>query len=488
MADGENKSQSFDYSDQRFKYIGFDVFPGKAGDIFKSDEERKTLIQRVRERLAKSQGEVRERCTLMESRVSGIEKGFLAAAAVVMVVALFLPWYSGSIPISYQEVDDVENVSFFYSSATDERLIGYVANALKEKRQRMLRFTGTTEGAETEEKAEPPGAIDEPAETVGEEAGVAPGDTMAAAAPVESAADTGVAEIPSQEAAPSETRPARPATEGLAVAPVLRVVFVNTTDKDSIRTTEDLREHVVAYYEFDSRTDRESLRYGADAALAEIPAVMNIAQKNDSIIDARMDKILMAAEEAGKPSRRTTEEQRQAKVDSILADTVNVAARLSVFGDQSITTSEMRASGIVNDTYSLTGIGGLFSLGEYLPMIFSSGPVLVITGILMVVFYICCPLLAVLNLYVLFGVKGSNQEKYVLMLKRWLRWNWVPVFIWLAMFILSFFGATYGFDTSGMLKQVGSSYNVATFIGLSSVGIYLVLMAFLITALKGKEI
>ncbi len=485
MADGENKSQSMNYSDQRFKYIGFEVFPGKAGDIFKSEDEKKTLIQRVRDRLAKSQGEVRDRCTLMESRVSGIEKGFLTAAAIAMIVALFIPWYSGSIPISYEEVGAVEGATFFYSSDNDERLLGYVASALSDKHDRSLRGIEMLEeeGAQTEGETALPGTVDEPAEIVNDDAGAAPGDTMAVAAAADSAA-----EMPEEEVTPVETQQGTQQTQEPTVSPVLRVVFVDTVGKNTFRTSEDLREHIVAYYEYDHRTGRESLQYGTGAALARIPTITRIAGVNDSIIDARLTRIRNAADEAAKPSRRTTEEQRQAKVDSILADTVNVMGRLSVFGDQSVTTSEIMTTGIVNDSYSMTGIGGLLSLGTYLPMIFSSGVVLIITGILMILFYICCPILAVLNLYVLYGAKKNDSDQYALMLKKWLRLNWIPVFLWLGMFILSFFGAPYGFDTSGMLKQVGSSYSVATFIGLSSAGIYLVLMAFLISALKGKEI
>jgi hypothetical protein len=39
-----------------------------------------------------------------------------------------------------------------------------------------------------------------------------------------------------------------------------------------------------------------------------------------------------------------------------------------------------------------------------------------------------------------------------------------------------------------MVKQVGNAYSAAAFIGLSSFGIYTSLSAFLVIALKGKEI
>ncbi len=485
MADGENKSQSFQYSDKRFKYIGFEVFPGKAGDIFKSDEERKSLIERVRERMARGKERVRDGCTLMESRISGVEKGFLTAAAVLMIVALFLPWYSGSVPISYDQIGTVDGVQVMHASAQEQRLIGYVTTALKEKQDRALSYahapTADEGGGEAAPAAmgdssgmEEPAAMDEATDTAATPAAAAAPDTanseMAA-----SDSTGGAAEGAIQDTAATQTSK-------------VRVVFVDTYDPDSLRLAEGLRRHVVAYFAYDAKTKEETFRYGADDALASIPGVMSVAERNDSLVTARREKIQEEADKAAKPSRRTTEEQRQAKVDSIMADTANVFANVSLFGPAEPGASLTASRGIVNDNYSMTGLGAIGKLGDYLPLVFSSGPVLVITGILMLLFYICIPVLAVVNLYALYGLKKSDPNEYVLNLKKWLRFNWIPVFCWLAMFILSFFGAPYGFDSTGMLKQVGSSYSVATFIGLSSVGIYLVLMSLLISALKGKEI
>lgn len=482
MAEGENKSQSFQYSDKRFKYIGFDVFPGKPGDIFKSDEERKSLIQRVRERMARGQGRVRDRCTLMESRMSGVEKGFLTAAAVLMIVALFLPWYSGSIPISYDQIGTVDGVQFMHASAQDQRLIGYVTTALKERQQRIYSRAAIHGGGETGGEAAPAATTDT---STAREPAATPGATDSAAAPgaaaIPDSADTGQA-----AAVADTTRGAGDTAQ--AVSPVVHVLFVDTTDPDSLRLTEDLRRHTVAYYGFNAETGEETFRYGADDALNSNPAIMTLAQKNDSLVDARRTRILEAADKAAKPSRRTTEEQRQAAVDSILADTSTILANVSLFGENQFGAGELGSRGIVNDNYSMSGIGAVTKMGNYLPLVFSSGPILVITGILMLIFYICIPVLAVLNLYALYGLHGSNPDEYVLKLKKWLRYNWIPVLIWVAMFIMSFFGAPYGFDSTRMLKQVGSSYGIVTFVGLSSFGIYLVLMTFLISALKGKEI
>ena len=78
---------------ERWKYIGFDVFPGEPKDLFKSEEEKMKLVEGVRARLAHHE-HLRTDCTLLEERVSAFDRIFLTIASVVMVLALFLPWYS----------------------------------------------------------------------------------------------------------------------------------------------------------------------------------------------------------------------------------------------------------------------------------------------------------------------------------------------------------------------------------------------------------
>ncbi len=482
MADGENKSQSFQYSDKRFKYIGFDVYPGKVGDIFKSEEERKSLIQRVRERMARGKEQVRDRCTLMESRISGVEKGFLTAAAVLMIVALFLPWYSGSIPISYEQIGTVDGVQIMHASDQEQRLIGYVTTALKEKQDRAFSHAPAPASDEGGGEAAPAAMTDSSGT---QEPAAETGATDTAATPAAAITDSANTADTTATAAATDTTAAENAE---APSTEVRVLFVDTYDPDSLRLPEDLQRHTVAYFAYNAKTKDEAFKYGAADALTSVPGIMAVAQKNDSLVTARRDKIQEAADKAAKPSRRTTEEQRQAKVDSIMADTNTVFANVSLFGPKQPGETEMASRGIVNDNYSMTGIGAIAKLGDYLPLVFSSGIVLVITGILLLIFYISIPVLAVVNLYALYGIKKTDPNEYVLKLKKWLRYNWIPVLAWLAMFILSFVGAAYGFNSAGMLQQVGSSYGIATFIGLSSFGFYLVLMSLLITALKGKEI
>ncbi|MCM2272304.1 MAG: hypothetical protein NDJ18_07115 [candidate division Zixibacteria bacterium] len=79
--------------DDRFHYIGFDVFPGKPKDLFTSDAEKAKLVDNVVKR--RTRGELlREQCTLMIERISGAERWVLVLASLVILVSLALPWYT----------------------------------------------------------------------------------------------------------------------------------------------------------------------------------------------------------------------------------------------------------------------------------------------------------------------------------------------------------------------------------------------------------
>lgn len=95
MTDQTNKGKSDKRLNdaQRFKYIGFEVFPGQPKDLFRNDNEKKQLELLVAERRAK--GEIlREDCTLMVERVSIGERFLLTGASLMVIAALFLPFYS----------------------------------------------------------------------------------------------------------------------------------------------------------------------------------------------------------------------------------------------------------------------------------------------------------------------------------------------------------------------------------------------------------
>ena len=413
MGDDEKNNQSRVIPEDRFKYIGFDVFPGKAGNIFKSEEERRSLVERVRAKLSRSQSEVRDGCTLLEVRLSRVEKGFLTAAAVALIVALFIPWFSGYTPISYEEIGKRGDTSFFYVSQHDERLMNKITLALKEKHNRALDMAGR--GGERK------------------------------SAPVQLAA-VGATDTAAQ-ASTSGTQ-----TEGETeqLADEIKVVFIDTRNPGELKNLDDLRRHAVAYYSYNGISGRQNFTAGSGAA-----------------VDA-VNRVLQQSTITGTPE--------SIPGTGLLSETA---------------VPELATKGVVNDMHSISGIGAMLAIGSYGGMVFSSGFALMFSGVLLILYFISCVVLAVLNLYLLYGVKMTSTDDYVLYLKRMLRYNWIPVLMWVAIVLLSFVGASYwhGFSPGGEnLLQLGKEYGLGAFIGLTSYGMYVTLGAFSILALKGKEI
>ncbi len=95
MVEGDKRSPGGSRIDEkkRYNYIGFDVFPGTPKDLFKNDAEKEKYVEMLKAR-RQSVDTLREDCKLIEERVSRGERVVLAVASVVMLLALFLPWYS----------------------------------------------------------------------------------------------------------------------------------------------------------------------------------------------------------------------------------------------------------------------------------------------------------------------------------------------------------------------------------------------------------
>ena len=304
---------------ERFRYIGFDVFPGKPKDLFKNDAEKDRYVEGVRDKRA-SDHTLRDKCTLLEERVSTKERIILTVASLVMLAALFLPWYS-----AYVEV--------------------------------------------------------------------------AKSAPVKAEPDV-----------VTEVDAVQPDSLGDQVG-------------DSIRET-PATEQVIAEDEPEQ------------AAPAQPAGAMTHAgqRANQEIITGRVQ-------------RQTT----------------------------------------VKHYSRLTGLGTFAALGNVGGKVFSSGFVLMLSGVLMLVLGLLCILLPVLNLYGIYGLQGTPDQK-ALRLKRLLRFNWLPLAILLAVFVLAFFGASYGFDATKVFASLGDSYTIGTLFNSLSWGLFIALAASILVAAKGIEI
>jgi hypothetical protein len=155
--------------------------------------------------------------------------------------------------------------------------------------------------------------------------------------------------------------------------------------------------------------------------------------------------------------------------------------------NQQILTGHIARRALERKYSSLSGLGAVGALGVVGPDVFSSGFVLVVSGILMLILAVLCVALPVINIYGLFGLKGTPDER-ALKLKKLLRLNWLPLIVLFLVFFLSFFGAQYGFDAPGKFASLGDSYGIGTVFSTLSWGIFIAIAASVMVAAKGIEI
>ncbi len=172
-------------------------------------------------------------------------------------------------------------------------------------------------------------------------------------------------------------------------------------------------------------------------------------------------------------------ESEQAETDSALTE-VSSSSEEVIHG--------MKARKKIYREYSrLSGIGAILALGSIGSYVFSSGFILVLIAIILMLYTILCVALPIYTLYGIFGVKGNPDEK-ALKLKKMLRLNWIPVELFVVVLIVSFFGANYSFDATTFYSSLGSGYGVGVFLNSLSWGIFVSLAAFILAAAKGIEI
>ncbi len=135
----------------------------------------------------------------------------------------------------------------------------------------------------------------------------------------------------------------------------------------------------------------------------------------------------------------------------------------------------------------LSGIGSFAALGSAGSLVFSSGFVLGLTGVLFLIMMIVCLATPLWTLYGLFGLKG-DPDSNALKLKKVLRLNWLPLGFFTVAVVLSFPGAEYGFDPVVYFTSIGESYGVAALLNTLSWGVYISMGASILLAVKGVEI
>ena len=78
----------------RFKYIGFEIYPGKTKEFWQTEDEKKKFLEEVRQKRSQSALLERDHSLVKVKVFSKVDKLILTITSLLMVVSLFLPWFS----------------------------------------------------------------------------------------------------------------------------------------------------------------------------------------------------------------------------------------------------------------------------------------------------------------------------------------------------------------------------------------------------------
>jgi len=114
---GEEKKSDKGKEADRYQYIGFDVFPKKAKEFWKSEEEKKTYLERTRKGRKR---EERDHSLVYVNILSGVDKTILTVSSLLIAVGFFLPWFvleRGDTAFRYTPLSYIFNFGFVASYA-----------------------------------------------------------------------------------------------------------------------------------------------------------------------------------------------------------------------------------------------------------------------------------------------------------------------------------------------------------------------------------
>jgi len=81
-------------AEDRFRYIGFDVYPGRIREFWRSDSERQSYLARVKETAGRFIPLSRSNSFVSSSAISLTERIILTVSSLLLFVSPVLPWFS----------------------------------------------------------------------------------------------------------------------------------------------------------------------------------------------------------------------------------------------------------------------------------------------------------------------------------------------------------------------------------------------------------
>ncbi|KPL01091.1 MAG: hypothetical protein AMJ91_01705 [candidate division Zixibacteria bacterium SM23_73_3] len=80
--------------EMRFKYIGFDVYPNKAKEFWRSKEEKRKYLEEAKQKSSESAVAERDHSLVRAVVFSKVDRMVLTITSFLLTVSLFVPWFS----------------------------------------------------------------------------------------------------------------------------------------------------------------------------------------------------------------------------------------------------------------------------------------------------------------------------------------------------------------------------------------------------------
>lgn len=93
----EKKEEKKMGKEDRFRYIGFDVYPEKPRKFWKDEGEEKKYLEEVKKRKPGLSSMERDYSLISASVFSAVDRMVIMISSILMIVAFFLPWFSLSV-------------------------------------------------------------------------------------------------------------------------------------------------------------------------------------------------------------------------------------------------------------------------------------------------------------------------------------------------------------------------------------------------------
>jgi ABC-type multidrug transport system fused ATPase/permease subunit len=90
----KNEQESETSEDLRFKYIGFEIFPQKVKSFWRSEEEKREYLEKVKQDKSQASLLERDHSLVKVSIFSKADKIVLAVSSFLLAISLFVPWFS----------------------------------------------------------------------------------------------------------------------------------------------------------------------------------------------------------------------------------------------------------------------------------------------------------------------------------------------------------------------------------------------------------